>query len=246
MVHATLQKIRQAQIRIQTSYDLPSPVFATSLARDLRSSEITTEFNIIGTLINTSVQSKLSESLAFVDCLYQFLVSSSLLNAKRKNAAFSTLTTSELEALRYWSGSKLFGHLDRQMSPRALNSRNKDQLDSLFLVVLGTIIAINYNEPSMIGCHAGAGEERSAASAAALSLLGHYLAYIGLRTNIIADQNVARDLLDHAKCNWHLFNRVTTLPESEAEVKAEEAEHHELHTNNSFDHLEDITVKDVK
>ena len=143
-----------------------------------------------------------------IEAFYFFLLSSSLLEAKQLLVSLPGLSEIPLKVLRDWAGTNLLKRLERHLNAKALASHTKPQLECLYLIVLGTIVSMNCNlERCTKSCWFNSdGPEYydQKRSLDIIRLLAHYLAYLGTKLTILADDTVAKTLLDHARCNFHL------------------------------------------
>ena len=109
-------------------------------------------------------------------CKYlPLLVRTSSLLYNRQDSPHPCYTYEQLSSARSLLGNELLINLETALKPIALSKKSKQQLEALFLVVLGTIIAVVYT------CNT----DSEGARVELIQILTHYLVLIGERVGLL-------------------------------------------------------------
>lgn len=178
------------------------------LSKNLHVPAYEPEDHIVGALLTASVRNIIEEDLGYGlnSALHLFLVSVTVINATDNQTEASCLRD-DSETVRDWALNNLLFRLERRLTLRELAkaSGSATALDSLYLVILGTIAGVNWCYSRAGACHLDKAATYPTDSHHGLvQLLAHYLAYLGIRSHRQISPEVVQTLFQHAVCNFHL------------------------------------------
>ncbi|KAK0506900.1 hypothetical protein JMJ35_010600 [Cladonia borealis] len=130
----------------------------------------------VGVLSSMQCQRLLCRYLDDDLCIYlPLLVRTSSLLYNRQDSPHPCYTNEHLSSARSLLGNELLKNLETALKPTALSKNSKQQLEVLFIVVFGTIIAVIYT------CNT----DSEGARVELIQILTHYLVLIGERVGLL-------------------------------------------------------------
>ncbi|KAL6720480.1 hypothetical protein ACLMJK_002404 [Lecanora helva] len=134
--------------------------------------------------------------------------------------------------IRSLAGCKVLELLEIALGRNNLSKCSLREMQALFLVLFGTILAVGYSKPKpMLDCHklpkhcASSADTSVAAQRQLLRILSHHMIQLGERAGLI-DEGADRDqIIEESYCQWHAkacFQWDETSMASVDELRAEE------------------------
>jgi hypothetical protein len=131
------------------------------------------------------------------------------------------LSISELYQIGSVAGHKFLKRLDKQLKAQHLKNCSGDDLRSLFLVVIGTILAVGYTDPSISETASKNSAEFKAMQSFLCQILAHYVIYLGSQLKLCITSGADQFILQAAHTRWNkqgIFQWRTALDEGSEET----------------------------
>jgi hypothetical protein len=130
------------------------------------------------------------------------------------------LSVSELQQIGAVAGYHVLNFLDRKVRPEFLRASSKATLEAVFLMLVGTILAIGYSRPNknvenIVGDHT----RFQAMQKHLCQILVHHLVYISSKLHLPIDHGTEKLILEGAPKRWHKSGVFRWLTASHQEEK---------------------------
>jgi hypothetical protein len=113
------------------------------------------------------------------------------------------LNIPELLQIGSMAGHQFLKSLDKRLKPQHLKDCSKDELQSLFLLVIGTILAVGYTDPSAFSKDSQDGAQFKAMQSFLCQILAHYVIYLGSQLKHRIASGADQFILQAAPARWH-------------------------------------------
>lgn len=145
------------------------------------------------------------------------------------------LNVPELLQIGAIAGHNVLNFLDLKLKSDSLRSSSKHDLEALFLLLVGTILAVGYSypnksaeNPNSLSNATSDSSEFQAMQSHLCQILAHYMVYIGSRLNLPIANDADRFILEAAPKRWHKEGIFRWLTASEHRQQREDVLPHSV------------------